>query len=488
MTDRLLDDHTEREAHRAHELAQQGELDAAWDACEPLISKNPNSARLLVLATYIFDRAGKVLLAYQLARRAVQEDARLPEAWINLGKTADMMWRVSESETAYKKALSLLNEGIFEAQRKEKNRILCHVNLAGLYVNVGRFREGEAAANAALSLDPENKKARGNLGLAQLARRDWASGWKNYSCLLGGPSRVLRKVGDEPTWDGASGKTVAVLGEQGLGDEISFASMLPDAVRTCKKVILECDPRLAGLFQRSFPQAKVYGTRTKKRAPWAPEDAQSVEASLMAGELGGFYRTSAESFSGQPYLVPCPERSRMWGALFSEKKKPVIGIAWTGGVQHTGSQFRRVDLAQLAPLFQSVDAHWVSLQYKDAAEEIAQVSMQNPGVEIAQYAYATLTKDYDDTAAMVSQLDAVICMQTAVAHLAGALGTPCWVLVPRNSQWRYGNPDAVDSPWYASMKVRREKNGWGPVIESLASEIKNVDFRRLSRPARTIAR
>ena len=132
----------------------------------------------------------------------------------------------------------------------------------------------------------------------------------------------------------------------------------------------------------------------------------------------------------------------------------------------TGEKFRTLSLEQLKPLLSSVDAHWVSLQYKDASKEIEEFKKKNPSIDLVQYSWATLTKDYDDTAALVSEVDMVICIQTAVAHLSGALGKECLVLLPKNSQWRYGSYG--DIPWYSSVKVFRQRSlqDWnGPLGE-----------------------
>jgi hypothetical protein len=109
-------------------------------------------------------------------------------------------------------------------------------------------------------------------------------------------------------------------------------------------------------------------------------------------------------------------------------------------------------------VFRSIDAHWVCLEYKPAGQEIEAFRKKYPDIDIKEYPHATLTKDYDDTAAMVSSLDMVFCMQTAVAHLGGGLGVPTWVCVPPISQWRYANhKDRI--PWYSSMRVIRQENG-----------------------------
>lgn len=244
-----------------------------------------------------------------------------------------------------------------------------------------------------------------------------------------------------------------------MGDEISFASMVPDAIEACRKVIIDCDPRLAGLFARSFPQAAVYGTRKHKAhdcSMWNKAD-RAFDASLPIGQVGEYFRTSEDSFPGTPYLVADPDRVTMWKALFAEKRKPVIGIAWNGGIPKTGQRFKKWTLEQMLPVFRSIDAHWVSLEYKPAGHDIEAFKRAHPDIDIKEYPHATLTTDYDNTAAMVKALDLVFCTQTAVAHLGGALGVPTIVCVPPISQWRYGG-DGDSIPWYRSVKVKRGGN------------------------------
>ena len=172
--------------------------------------------------------------------------------------------------------------------------------------------------------------------------------------------------------------------------------------------------------------------------------------------MAEFFRHSDDDFPGTPYLVPDPDRVLMWKSLFESKGKPCIGIAWRGGIPRTGAKFRQWNLEDLLPIFKSVNAHWVSLQYKPAVKEIHKFKQQHPEIDIAEYPYGTLTDDYDDTAALVAALDHTVCMQTAVAHLCGGMGKPCWVFVPKNSQWRYGgNGDSI--PWYKSLRVIRQK-------------------------------
>jgi hypothetical protein len=262
---------------------------------------------------------------------------------------------------------------------------------------------------------------------------------------------------DEPTWNGEKGQKVIIYGEQGIGDEICFASMIPDATKDVK-VIIDCDKRLKGLFTRSFPDCKVYGTRTDKKLDWDKED-RDFGASISMGELGKFYRNSEAEFPGTPYLKACPERTAAWKAYFATLQKPVIGIAWTGGTWLNASKYRNAPLDKWGPIF-DFPAHFVNLEYKPA---------ETKGFPVHTYPWATLTKDYDDTAALVAACDMVICMQTSVGHLAAGLGIPTWVMVPTQSQWKYGKFETM--PWYSCMKVYQQKTDWEEVIGRIASDL-----------------
>ena len=441
--------------NKARGLVQAGDPDAAFDLIDTVLSENPNDIAALILATAILEKARRLPTAYQFAKRAVDLAPKMSATWTNFGRVSEALYQLDDAEKAHKLAIQLSS--------KPESLSLNLNNLAAFYVTTGKWDMAKKVANDCLAADPNSRKAKGNLGIAQLATHEWKEGWVNYGQILGSDHRKIIKyrAKDEPEWDGTPGKTVVVYGEQGLGDELSFASMLPDAINVCEKVIVDCDERLEGIFKRSFPKAKIYGTRWKRDAAWDKED-MNPDYSIAVGQLGKLFRNSDSDFTGDPYLVPDMERHIMWREYFKTKPNPVIGLAWSGGLDWTAKRYRRWALSQLQPLFDSVNAHWVCLQYKDAEDEIKSFA----GAEIHQYKYATLTKDYDDTAALVSACDLVIGMQTSVCHLAAAMGIETWGFVNSVSpNWREGTGDTV--PWYSSMKVfRQEPNGYWPIEDA----------------------
>ncbi|HJS82171.1 MAG TPA: hypothetical protein VJ742_04975, partial [Nitrososphaera sp.] len=249
-----------------------------------------------------------------------------------------------------------------------------------------------------------------------------------------------------------------VYGEQGIGDEISFASCIPDLIRDSKSVTIDCDGRLERLFARSFG-VETYGTRYKVTRPqWRNE--KTFDAHVSMGQLSEFYRNKDSDFTGEPYLKPNPQMALQWRVLLdSLGSKPKIGITWTGGLPHTGQKKRSVSLDTYGPLFKSIDADWVSLQYKEIDVKSAE---EKYGIKIHDWDWGTRVFDYDQTVALISQLDLVISVCTTVVHAAGGLGKECWCLVPHQNMWRYLR-DGDWFPWAKSVTLYRQKGREWPI-------------------------
>jgi tetratricopeptide (TPR) repeat protein len=452
------------ELQAARTLIEAKRFAESWGIIERYLREDPDDPQALVVANYMNIQAANYPLAYLFARRVTELCPRDPVSWTNLAQVCKFMQREKEGERAAKQGLSLA--------AKDYDRVLLYLNLASIYMDADRFAEAAELLQKALKLEPTNKKLLGNLGMCQLALHEWGKGWKNYHDFIGleERSRQIYQDPEEPEWDGAPGQTVLLYGEQGLGDEICFASMVNDAIDRAGKLILNVDKRLLGLFKRSFPKATIYGNRDK---PVSQSEYGKIDASLAMGQVGEFFRLSAEDFPAAPYLKPDPDRVYMWKALFAAKHKPVIGIAWTGGIWHTGSRHRSCTLEQLLPLFQTVDAHWVSLQYKDAAKEIAAFRAKHD-IDLVQYPHGTLTQDYDDTAAMVASLDAVVAVPTAVVHLAGAIGAPCIAMKSSKSCWKFHKALA----FHPHVELVENSGSWDRTIQKTA-QLLTKRFRKL---------
>ena len=461
----------------AQDLSEAGEYEEAYILADKHLKNDPNNPHWLNVMTYLMLQTEKPSIAYQLAKRVCDMVPRDSTGWLNLGMACRDMRLDTEAIRHFKRSLKFSVD--------PEKAAMASINISSSLIDMGEFKKAEAYCLKAIELNPESKKGVMNLGFAQLGQRNWKEGWANYREVIGHDWRPRFQYNDEPLWDGKSKGTIVLYGEQGLGDQISFMSVLPDALEWAKendsRIIVECDPRLESLCKRSFPDLTVYGTLGRKGVSWDESDRQ-VDYSLPIGQACEYFRNSDSDFPGTEYLVPDADRLLQWEALFESKKKPVIGIAWSSGTFKTGSKFRRVGLEELLPVLESVDAHWVSLQYKPASREIAKFKEKHPEIDIVEYKHGTLSGDYDDTLAMVSALDMVFCMHTTVTHVAGGLGIPCWTLVPKNSQWRYGEDETY--VWADSVKLLRQtQHGkWKDVIKKSAEDLR-VRFDPKSRAA-----
>ena len=460
----------------AQALSERGDYDRAFLLADKHLKEDPDSFEWLMVLQYIMLETDKSVLAYQLGKRITGLYPDKAGGWLNLGLACRDMRRDDEALSNTKRGLKFANPG--------KQRSMLNVNVSSILVDMGEFVEAEKYCQKALEEDPESRKAVSNLGFCQLAQRNWRDGWKNYRAVLGHEWRPRHQYCDEPEWDGKGTGNIVLYGEQGLGDQLSFASVLPDVIKWAKandsRIILDISNRLTTLIQRSFPEVKVYGTQGKQEVLWDKEDRQ-VDYSLAIGQVCEYFRNSDKDFPGTPYLKPDPDRVLQWKALFESKKKPVIGLAWSSGITKTGSKFRRIGLERMLPIMEAVDAHYVSLQYKPAGKEIAEFKKKHPHISITEYPHGTLSGDYEDTVAMIAALDHVVAVHTTANHVSGGLGVPTSVLVPKNSQWRYGY-EGSDFVWAKSIKLFRqsERGKWGDVINQVAEEL-NALFSRVSK-------
>lgn len=424
-----------------HDLLQKQQFDEALPLLEKLLADDPNCAASLNFLGYIYLMVGKEQLAYQYFRRALQEEPKNKSVWSNFGMSAYELNRDQEALNSFLKSAEL-----------DHQYAQAYSNAAALLVRQARWEDAKKSAEMALECDPKDKNAMMNLSHCYLAVGDYTEGWKYWEMSLGGKFRKEWTYGDEPRWDGSKGKSIVVYGEQGLGDEIMYASCLPDAIADCERVYIDCDKRLEGLFRRSFPQAEVHGTRLVDHPDWL--DTAYIEARASIGSLPQFYRKNPADFPRKPYLVPDMERCRMWRALFDSYGKPVIGITTHGGGKLTNQDGRNITIENWQPLFDTVDAVWVSLDYKG-----------NPD-GVKAFDWATKSQNQDDVAALIAELDGVIGINTAALHLSGALGTPTLALVSTYHQWRYAQEPY---PWSGNTTLWHQRDkSWFETMDRLA--------------------
>lgn len=431
----------------AEKLIEEERFPEAAQILTKYLDNDLENPKAVFLLGYCFMKTDGLGLAYQLYRRAGEIFPGEPMVWHNIGTLLHDKQDDEKAEEYFRRALK------------------CKPNfpesLSGLSMtamNKGQFGQSIEYANRALAENHSNIEARVNRGMSYLALGRWREGWRDYNANLGiDKNRREIVYGDEPRWDGSKGKNLVVYGEQGLGDEISFASCLPDLIRDSKSVTIECDSRLEKTFRRSFPRAKVYGTRYKKVAEW--RGREKFDARVAMGQLPEFYRNKDRDFPGTPYLTPNPLMAAQWRVLLeSLGPKPKIGITWTGGLPHTGQKRRSVTLDTYGPLFKGFDAEWISLQYKDPDVSLA----ERYGIKVHDFDWGTRVADYDQTIALISELDLVISVCTAVVDVCAAIGKECWCLVPHVPYWRHMH-QGEKYYWGSSVRLFRQKGREWPV-------------------------
>ncbi len=422
--------------------------DVCHGICQEILRENPDEARALFLVGLLMHRSGKQGSAIACFERVVKLLPDRSEAWAGLGMSYQECHKPVEARNAFKRALEL------------KKTAAGMGNIGVTYLDEGNVAEAIRWCKKAIEFEPDFRGARATLGFAQLGIGNWSEGWKNYDACLGGRFRKELDF-QAPRWDGKEVENLVVYGEQGIGDEIMFASCFEDAKGKAKKLTIECDYRLSGLFTRSFPYAEAHGSRHSGDESW--KEGRSFDAQVACGSLPGLFRPSPDSCPRKPYLVADPERRLRWRALFDSFKKPVIGICWSGGLPASQKHKRRVGLEAFRPLIESMDAVFVSLEYKT---DEAQEEIERAGLPVRVFP-ALASKDYDDTAALVAELDLVVGIHTSVHHLAGALGKSSIVLVPHLPMWNYAFGDRLQ--WYPNSMFHRQRKDerWVDCIKRL---------------------
>jgi Tfp pilus assembly protein PilF len=345
------------------------------------------------------------------------------------------------------------------------------LSLAGaVAMDSGDWAGASKWLEAALGLAPDDPEHHYNLSFALLQRGLFERGWIEHDFGLNLPQR--RPEHAVPVWAGEplTGKTVIVSAEQGLGDEVMFASCVLDlAAMGAAKYVLDCDTRLTTLFARSFEGVQVLGKRGQHNVDLG-EDVGQVDYQISIGSLPRYLRTGEDAFPQRPgYLLPDEVRARGFferASMLGQGKK--IGISWTGGgLPHTRAA-RSIALGDWVAVLTTPGAHFVSLQYGDHQDELRAINSV-PGVSVHDLGVDPIS-EVDDFAALISTLDLVISIDNSTVHFAGALGIETWAILPPNADWRWMS-ERIDTPWYPSVELlRRGQNEPARAVMSRTAE------------------
>lgn len=485
----------------AYRLHQSGALDAAKAAYREILRLRPEDAEALYLIGEIENRTGNPEAAVASIGKAIAIDGDVAAFHLEYGLALHASGALEATAAAIGRALALdgtspiarssLAAVLTDLGRPADAEIECRIALqhdpafAGALVTFGfalemqgRLDEALRSYDQAIALAPNDAQARLNRAALRLLTEDYEPGWREFEWRLQAEEKQPRHARfPQPRWDGSdlAGRSLVIYGEQGLGDEIMYASCFPDVLARARQCLIECDPRLVGLFRRSFPAAQVIA-RPSPELPIAPQALQ-VELQVAAGSLPLHLRRSAEAFPRHGgYLLADPEKIERWRRRLSALGPGMkIGLSWRGGTPRTGQAWRSPQLEQFVPLLHQPGADFISLQYGNCEAELEQFAKVH---RVAVHHWRDALDDYEETAALVCALDLTVSVCTAAVHLAGALGRPAWVMAPVRPEARYGWR-GPGMRWYPSVRVFRQATpgDWSTVVAEVVSALGDIRAR-----------
>lgn len=477
----------------ANALLARGEAAAAAPAYAALLARWPGFAAAHNNHGAALSQLGRHDEARSAFEQACRIDPGYADAWFNLGISRERNARMQEAAQAFLRARSLAADPVPASRRLvgawmalgELDRALevlrgtagwapddasLHTGLGMLMDVNGRPDDAEQLYRQALVLQPGSPEARLNLGVTLLRTGRLAEGWACYEARHEGAqgwSAVLERPAlGYPRWTGQSlaGRSILVWTEQGFGDAIQFvryAAVLKQLGATTVRVA--CRQALQPLLETCPGVDEVLCEGT----PLPDHDFWVFALSLPFG-----CGTTLETLPRRlPYLAPRADRLAQWQARLGPRTGLRVGLVWKGLPDHRNDPHRSLpSLATLAPLWEVPGVQFVSLQRGPGSEEATQAPGDRPLLHLGDG-----IRDFGDTAAIVAQLDLVICVDTAVAHVAGALAKPCWVLLPAvGTDWRWMR-DREDSPWYPGvMRLYRQPRAgdWEGPVRRIAADLR----------------
>jgi len=468
-------------------LVEQGELKAAVDCYEKAIEIKPkfpsalNNLGLTLMNMGMFDSA---IVRYQ---NAIEIQPDYAPYYNNIGLALVQNGELDKSIECFKKALKIdpnsfeafNNIGVFLYKSDDLKGALdyfqralaikphyadAHFNIGIILAAQGKVEDAISSYMQVIEISTDHIDAHINYAHGLLMDHQFELGFAEHEWRW---KRAELKIGavldtSKPMWEGKHNQTVFVWREQGIGDEIMFASLIADLRAVSSKVIVECEPRLIALFERSFPKNITFVSDRSS----VNEDMYDFHISM--GSLSRFFRPSVESFNekNHKYLCADPVRAEtLRRNLLKGEDKKLVGISWKTASNVPNAQDRNISLSDIAQVLNKPGIQLVSLQYGDVADEISNLKTEF-GISVTQVSEVDNKNDIDGLASLISACDEVVSTTNVTVHLAGALGADVSVLLPFVPRWIWGKPNSP-STWYRSVKPYRQSAAgeWDNVLK-----------------------
>ncbi len=473
--------HAGAQTYLGHALREQGRKEEAVACYQAAVALRPGAADAHNNLGVTLGDLGRWEEAAACYREALRLRPEFAKAHNNLGNAVRALGRPEEAEACYREAVRLqpdyadaqANRGVALAEAGRADLALtCYAealrlrpdaaetlsNLADALADLGRFDEALARCDESLRLRPDNPLFHWNRALLRLTVGDFSGGWPELEWRRQIPGLAPRAL-PQPAWDGAplAGRTILLHAEQGFGDTIQFARYVPLVNQRGGTVILECQPELARLLTTLPGVDRVVA----RGDPLPPFD---VQAPLLS--LPGLFGTTADMIPARvPYVTPEPELVARWQHELGGGFR--VGIVWQGNPRHRRDRFRSVPIRAFAALGMVPGVRLVSLQKGAGTEQFNELAGAFAVEDVG-----SRCDDFAETAAAIRCVDLVIAVDTAVAHLAGALGVPAWVALPFRPDWRW-LLGREDSPWYPTMHLFRQRRpgDWDEAFGRMAAAL-----------------
>ena len=470
-------------------LGHLGRHTEALARFDQALAAKPNYPEALNNKGISLEATHRATEAVEVYRLVCHHRPNYPEALANLGHALLSLNQLAESAEASTSALALRPDfpealtqlaialrglGLPDAAEQAAQRALallprdiaCHRNLAITLQMLNRPLEALAVLDLALAIAPQDPETHHHRAILLLRAGRFTEGWDEYEWRF--KTRQAREahhhLANSPVWRGEdiAGRTILLIPEQGLGDTIQFVRYAAMLAAWGARVILQTQPPLARLLHSLRAEITFIPMGT------AP-DQYDVQCPLLS--LPRAFGTDVATIPAMaPYLYAEPEAVERWRQrLHTDRPGLRVGIVWAGNPRHIDDRQRSLAFAHLAPLWQVPGVRWFSLQMDACAADLQTAPDNSPpsGIDDLSLELA----DFAETAAALESLDLLITVDTAIAHLAGALGRPVWVMLPEAADWRWMSGET--SPWYPTMRLFRQdrQTDWTPVLHAVASEL-----------------
>jgi tetratricopeptide (TPR) repeat protein len=435
-------------------LHRQGKLAEAERIYSEILQQRPNHFHVLHLLGVIALQTRRTERAVELMRNAIALNENDAAAHNNLGNALRDLNRPEDALSSYDKAIAL-----------KPDYALAYVNRGLALKDLKRHEDALTSYDRAIALKRDFAEAYLNQGICLLLMGRFEQGFRQYEWRKKRRDEpVAVRSYPQPVWLGEEniiGKTLFIYWEQGLGDTIQFCRYAKLLESHRAKVIMSVQQPLYGLLKQITPTIQVIGPNE------APTD---FDYHCPLPSLPLAMETALETIPAEHHYIKANEEQRVaWSGRLPPRTKPRIGVVWSGGTSYKGDHNRSIELETILPIL-STDADWICLQ-KDVRKKDLTVLRQ---VDRIAY-FGDDLGDFSNTAALLDLMDLVIAVDTNIAHLAGAMGKPVWILLSYSHHWVW-LLDRADSPWYPSARLFRQQQigNWAGVIDQVKSELRSV--------------